>query len=314
MGNNLLQLSRPGDYLVLLYHGVYADGTDLSGRNSSRKHISTSEFEFHMDTIARDWNIVSMIDILMAHQQQVDLPPRSVAITFDDGFSNVYHNAWPILRRYGLKATFYLATGFVDTGRASWTDQLEMMILEADVDYLSLVLEGEQLEFTLDNMDERISALTDIKRKAKQLPFQEVRLLLERVEASTGVSPVSSHPIYQMVTWDQVRELANDECFDVGAHTVNHIPVSRSPYEEMVWEISESVRRVSEEIGEETKLFSYPEGQAMDFDEKSINFLKSIDFEFCPTAIDGVNNIADTDPFHIYRCMVGFEGRPFILT
>ena len=311
--SNSLKPTSPGDYVVLLYHGVYADGLDLEGRNSSGKHISAGEFDRHMAVVARDWNVVSMLDIAAAHLGKATLPPRSVAVTIDDGLADVYHNAWPALRRHGLRATFYLTTGFVDSGRVSWTDQLEIMILGAPPGSLEITLAGERLDYHLDGLDGRVDALTQLKKRAKHVPFTDVQSLVRQVEAVTGVEPVSSHPLYEIVSWDQVREMADDECFDLGAHTVDHIPLARMPFEEMSRQVTESLARVSEQLGEETRLFSYPEGQAGDFDEQTIGFLKASGLDMCPTAIEGVNNVEKTDPFHIYRCMVGFENRPFIL-
>ena len=45
------------------------------------------------------------------------LPPRALAITFDDGYANNATVAAPILQRLGLHATFFIATGFLDGGR-----------------------------------------------------------------------------------------------------------------------------------------------------------------------------------------------------
>ena len=39
--------------------------------------------------------------------------PRTVVVTFDDGFADVHAAAWPALRRHGIAATVFVATGFV---------------------------------------------------------------------------------------------------------------------------------------------------------------------------------------------------------
>ena len=51
---------------------------------------------------------------------------NAVAITFDDTFKNVFTNAFPILKKYSLPATFFITTGFIGTNKNFWVDRLEM--------------------------------------------------------------------------------------------------------------------------------------------------------------------------------------------
>ena len=41
-------------------------------------------------------------------------PPRAFAVTFDDGYENVYHHAWPVLKELGIPATIFVATAYLD--------------------------------------------------------------------------------------------------------------------------------------------------------------------------------------------------------
>ena len=45
------------------------------------------------------------------------VPPKSVVITFDDGYASVYEHAWPMLRQLEIPATIFLASGFIDSRR-----------------------------------------------------------------------------------------------------------------------------------------------------------------------------------------------------
>ena len=52
---------------------------------------------------------------------------RPVALTFDDGYKNFYKVAYPLLKKYKIKATLYVITGKVgEKGRCTWADLIEM--------------------------------------------------------------------------------------------------------------------------------------------------------------------------------------------
>ncbi len=99
------------DVPILMYHHIGAPFR-------SRYNISRQEFEAQMDYLAqRGYSGVSIDQIAAALRGQGSLPPCPVAITFDDGYSDVYSNALPILLKDGLRATFYVIAGTISTTR-----------------------------------------------------------------------------------------------------------------------------------------------------------------------------------------------------
>ena len=55
------------------------------------------------------------------------LPPKSVAISIDDGYRSAYEIAAPILRRHGDRATLFIYTDFIGGGAAlSWSQLAEL--------------------------------------------------------------------------------------------------------------------------------------------------------------------------------------------
>jgi peptidoglycan/xylan/chitin deacetylase (PgdA/CDA1 family) len=66
----------------------------------------------------RGYAALSLADVCDAVLGRAAMPPRAVAITFDDGYQDNYDVAWPVLREAGLMATFFLPTALVgETGR-----------------------------------------------------------------------------------------------------------------------------------------------------------------------------------------------------
>ena len=287
--SNPFQPTVPGSFLILLYHGVYPDGLGIVGRNGSGKHIPASEFQRQMKIIKEQWNSVSMLDIEAAYQGKKDLPVESVAITFDDGYCNVYETAWPILKELELPFTLYLTTDWIGTGKHSWTDELEDMFWGTGF----------------------AATLTEFKTVLKQVSFEELEQFMAGLKT---VFPCGmGHPLYQMMTWGQVKKMAKSPFVAIGAHTVDHKPLARVDICEMKLQVRESLEKVQEQAGG-TPLFSYPEGQEGDISDRAIEYLRFRGINICPTAIPGVNNIKTTDPMRLYRCAPGLGGQWFVLS
>ena len=121
----------------------------------------------------------------------------------------------------------------------------------------------------------------------------------------------SDHPLYAFMNWDQVREMDASPLVDFGAHTVDHVSLTKINKDKMRWQIDESVSMVTRELGHPCEFFSYPEGQSDDYDFNVIAYLRAVGFDHALASIDGCNDLASTDPFDIRRIMVGFEGRPY---
>lgn len=298
-------------YDILLYHGVYDAKLDTGPRNRSGKHISSDRFRAEMHHLARTRPLVSMADIAAAHTGGQPLPENAVAISFDDGFLNNYLQAWPILEEFGVPATIYVATGFIGTGRMVWSDRLENAFLDTGLDALDIAIGNIRLNYPLTNTNERVAAFLDVKAQCKRLPNDAKDSVIETVAQALGASPSSDHPLYAFMDWQHIREMNKSDLISFGAHTIDHISLAKVAETEMRRQIDTSVRRLADELGEPSPFFSYPEGQSHDYNDAVIAYLRQRGFDHCPTAIDGGNDTTTTDPFHIRRIMVGFEGRTY---
>src|SRR3954470_23583304 len=95
---------------VLAYHRV------LPERDRFLSDVpSAAEFEHRMRWVKANFDVLALGEAVRALREG-RLPRRSLCITFDDGYADNYRIALPILRRLGLPATFFVATGFLDGG------------------------------------------------------------------------------------------------------------------------------------------------------------------------------------------------------
>jgi peptidoglycan/xylan/chitin deacetylase (PgdA/CDA1 family) len=97
---------------VLMYHSV---APEIQGWVFKHLSIHPDIFEDHIAALAASgYNSISLSDLFAYVSRARDLPPRSVALTFDDGYLDNWVFAFPILKKYGFKATIFVSTDFID--------------------------------------------------------------------------------------------------------------------------------------------------------------------------------------------------------
>src|SRR5215469_173172 len=100
--------------LVLCYHGVSLDD-EHRWRPGLYMEPSVLEQRFEM-LKSQNYNVLPLGESL-EKLRAGSLPPRSVAITFDDGTYDFYKQAYPIAKKYGFPVTVYLTTYYSDLQR-----------------------------------------------------------------------------------------------------------------------------------------------------------------------------------------------------
>ncbi|MEK9723901.1 MAG: polysaccharide deacetylase family protein [Rhodospirillaceae bacterium] len=296
--------------VVLLYHGV-TDAPSVGIENFSGKHMAADEFARQMAWIAANARPMRFAEMASRLAAGESLPPRSVAVTFDDSYANKADVALPILKRHGVPATFFITTGFVGTGRLFWTDKLEHCINATDAVEVSIDLDGDMRDFPLTEPAERIEAVNAIKGVMKSVPPATRDRILVDLHAATGVGADGVDVAnYRQLDWDGVRALDDGVAYDVGGHSVSHEVLANLDARALDREIDGCLADLARELGHPVTLFSYPEGQQQHYNDQVIDALKARGVTVCPSAIAGVNR-PGADPFHLRRVMVGFMGAPF---
>lgn len=109
--------------VVLTYHRVGEDAIPST-------NVRIEQFETHLDYLKNNnFNVWPLTKILDAYEQGEILPPRTVAITFDDAYLSVYLEAFPRLKEYGFPFSVFVATDSVDKkykGYMSWQQLREL--------------------------------------------------------------------------------------------------------------------------------------------------------------------------------------------
>src|SRR3989442_764622 len=115
---------RFGKCVVLLYHRVANLETD-----PQLLAVSPDNFDAHLAALKNNFNPLTVAQFEGLIASGKTFPPRSVLITFDDGYADNYQNALPMLEKHDLQALFYICTGNLGTDREFWWDEAERLLL-----------------------------------------------------------------------------------------------------------------------------------------------------------------------------------------
>lgn len=272
-----------GELRVLMFHGL-TDKEHSGLENCQHKHLDVGRFEALAASLAAHYDVLSLDELTALLEQGRPLPAYPAVLTFDDGFASNYHLAYPVLRRFGLPATIYLETEFVDEKKPIWVDRVDHAMQQAGRSRADLV---------------------SFKEKLKPLPQTEILAAVERLEAETGhrlgrADRDDVPAIYRALDWAQVREMAASGLVTFGSHTHSHVILGRAAPDVIRHELVESRRIIEKETGTQCVHFCYPNGAPGDFSETSEQILRELGFRSSLTTVGGLNPVP-CSPFLLRR-------------
>jgi peptidoglycan/xylan/chitin deacetylase (PgdA/CDA1 family) len=283
--------------LVLNYHRV-GDGNGTvfdRGLWSSAGDAFVDQVRFckaHFDVIAPD-----------------DLPHvlarargRHVLFTFDDGYRDNYEVAFPILRSERVPATFFVATGFIDSPRVPWWDEIAWMVRTSPKDAADLP-RWFRAPVRFDKPDCE-GAIRTLLRTYKAIRGEATGAYLDDIADTTQSGRYDQQAGADWwMTWDMLREMRAGG-MTIGGHTVNHPVLSQLLREVQLEEIETCSRRLAAELGQPMRYFSYPVGGSRAFDAVTRECLKEVGVWYAFSYYAGYRRFHDWDDYDIRRVPV----------
>jgi peptidoglycan/xylan/chitin deacetylase (PgdA/CDA1 family) len=287
--------------VVLTYHNVVRDGGAANGVRP-RNSLYTWEFEQQVEYLVNRYHVISGDEFYTFLTGQGSLPPYSVLITFDDGYENNYTEAVPVLRRYGLRAIFFLTTGLIgQAGEPLWFDRLEALLVAVpSSDILRwLSCHGGPAE---------VRHPQQVGQWLKRLPRSSREQIIAGMEHDFGgeSSPCCDGHGAKLMTWEQVCEMAALG-MTIGSHTASHQILSSASPEEVRTELFVSRQQIENHIGAPCWCFCYPNGEATDFRPSDKDAVRSAGYVCAFSQIPGFI-VSGLDRFALPRMAVPDSG------
>jgi peptidoglycan/xylan/chitin deacetylase (PgdA/CDA1 family) len=275
---------------ILIFHRVLAQPDELFPGE-----IDAGQFERICQWI-QPWFHVLPLRVAVDLLYRGELPPRSLAITFDDGYADNEAVAAPILSKYNLPATFFVASGYLD-GAWMWNDGIIDAVRRCTLDALDLRgLHVGVDELRLGTVASRQAAISALLMRLKYLAPLERHETACRIAQRAHVEPATD----LMLTSSQLQRLSR-QGFDVGAHTVTHPIMATLSPQQARHEIESGRDRLQAIVGQPILLFAYPNGKPnTDFNAMTVRLVRDAGFEAAVTTAWGVSTPA-SDRFQLAR-------------
>lgn len=265
--------------VILVYHRVGPQEDTWSSLP-----VSPLDFERQIRYLYQAYEVLPLDKLVQYIQEGKTLPPKAAVITFDDGYKDNYSYAYPILKKYNVPATIFLATGHIGTGNLFWWDKVGYLIQNTTLESLEL---NELGVYPLQSIGNKSEAISKINERLKIYSEEKKNLLIEKLVSVSGVDTPANLGKELILSWDEVREM-NDSGITFGAHSVTHTILTKLPLKQAKHEIIQSKKDIEEKLGQLVTAFSYPNGNFGDFNTELIKFLKESGFTCAVTGIPGM--------------------------
>lgn len=306
--------------LILLYHRVSDSSSDPQSLCVSPQH-----FAEHLQILRQYYHPLSLMELQKRRALNRWLP-RSVVITFDDGYQDNFQQACPMLEGQDMPATIFVATSGVDSQCEFWWDELERIFLLPQTLPPHLEIKVKKKEYVWELDDECPPAawnvLTDATN-ARQRLYMDLMALVHDLSPATREALLSELFLWSGIVRTQARQenlavrshdlsiLPKNSLIEIGAHTVNHPSLAALSQEIQRAEIFQGKKSLEGILDRPLSSFAYPYGERRDYTQQTVKIVQEAGFS-CACSNFPAQVTAFSDPYQLPRHIVrDWDGETF---
>ena len=219
-------------------------------------------FESTIKTISRVFDFVSSKEIIDYYNGNLNLN-GSCHITFDDGHKSIYHNAFPILKKYNLNASLFISPSILDGNQNYWWQKIDFY--KEEKIYIEL---AKLLNIDKDKL--KAMGLKPVEI-LKELDLKKINELLNILQSIN-----KKNLEFLNINKEELIEMSNSGNFTIGSHTYNHPILANESNSDVDFEIHQSKEYLENLLDKEVDTFAYPNGiTGLDFGSREIEICRS---------------------------------------
>ena len=308
--NQILYSSGPhkwpttfGYYPILMYHRVLPKNHPDLEFEQPGMYVNPETFRMHIKELKKHFKIISLDEIISSIENNISLPNKTCALTFDDGWADNYDYALPVLVEEKVPATIFLVANAIDTKKVLWPEKLGFLLTQLASSPNTNIGNSDLAELmktinviSIDNID--TSQINDAINNSKNLGDEYITNLVDRIYESLNIR--NQNNTHNFLNWKQITDMNNTGLISFGSHTCNHIRLTEDiNHETLHTEIVTSKSVIEKKIHKDIHSFCYPNG---DHSDNAIRIVKD-HYKLAITTKNGWNNLT-TDPFLLKRVAI----------
>ncbi len=276
-GNNRLN--------IIVYHRVLPELDPLQP-----DYITVDQFQREIQWLSKHCNVLSLSQSVTLLKTN-SLPPRAVAITFDDGYADNYIDALPILNFLNVPATFFVTTGYL--GQYSMWDLFVESVRKTTLKEIVI----NRKVYVLKTIKDKLRFLKDATTYLKEIEYDLSAIQLAEMIGQLGEADISD----LMMDEGMLKSLSNTERVEIGAHGVDHKILTRVSTVAATAEVFESKKTLEKILFRTISGQAYPNGfYPDDFDDSHVKLVRDAGYEYAVSTNLGSVGFGD-DLFRMKR-------------
>ncbi|MGE5498036.1 MAG: polysaccharide deacetylase family protein, partial [Syntrophothermus sp.] len=250
---------------VLLYHRIANDPLD-----TQLLTVTPENFDEHLKVLKNNFNIVPLSSLIRSVKEK-SIEPRTIAITFDDGYLDNYTYALPLLEKQRVPATIFVTAGMVGSQEEFWWDALERILFVNNnlPQRLNLSSDKETYDLSLVSPTDKFKAYEIIHSILKNQSVSERSELINALLNWGGLSK-EGRQSHRIMNQEELKKISVSPYIEIGSHTVSHQKLSSLGYNEQYQELSNSRTLLESIINKPVTTLSYPFGSLGDINNDTI--------------------------------------------
>lgn len=244
--------------------------------------VTPETFRLHLQTLKRLFTLLPLSEWVERNRNGKALPPRTCAITFDDGWRDNYEYALPILQEEQVPATIFAVAEMIGTQRQFWPNRLIHALNAAGANWVQHFNWLPQPALCDGKMDLSRELIASVIANCKKLSDEVIEEQLDRLEEKLGLGAQPA----ALMDWQQLRSMQHTGLVEIGSHTCTHRRLVEGLDSAVLErEIVASKAILSQQLDQPVTLFCYPNGDV----SKAALQLVSTHYQAAVTTRPGIN-------------------------